>query len=78
MVQHRGKAVLSAKWNRSAFTGNYLRVIANVNMYVLKQSLKLNFKTQQIGAHLFNGVNVWLAVQAAYPPPLQGFVVRRL
>ena len=31
-----------------------------------------------VGPHLFTGVQVGFAVQAAYPPALKGFVVGRL
>lgn len=35
------------------------------------------FRVRKVHSHLINGVYVRLAVQTAYPPPLQGLVVSR-
>lgn len=35
------------------------------------------FRVRKVRSHLIDGVYVRLAVQTAYPPPLQGFVVSR-
>ncbi len=41
-------------------------------------NLKLHCTVRKACSHLFGGVNIRLAVQTAYPPPLQGLVVSRL